>query len=124
MQCVGIIGGIAPESPVDYYRQIVARHRELTGGAYPAIVINSIDLMRMLGFVGARQFDALIAYLNAEIAKLARAGADLALLGSNTPHVVFDELQRLSPIPMISIVEATAAAAVRRQFKRLGLFAT
>lgn len=124
MKCVGIIRGIAPESTVDYYRQIISRHRELTGGVYPAIIINSIDLMKMLGLVAAREFDALIAYLLAEVGKLARAGADFGLLTSNTPHVVFDELQRLSPIPLISIVEASAVAAAKRQFRRVGLFAT
>lgn len=124
MKCVGIIGGIGPESTVDYYRQIVARHRELAGGAYPAIVINSVDLIKMTGYVAGRQLEALIAYLHAEVSKLARAGADFALLASNTPHVVFDDLQRISPIPMISIVEVASAAAARRQFRRVGLLGT
>src|SRR5947207_12045853 len=124
MKCVGIIGGIAPESTVSYYRQIVARHRELTGGAYPTILINSIDLMKMIGFITAGKLDGLIAFLGEEIMKLARAGADFAVLTSNTPHLVFNELQRLSPIPMISIVEMAAAAAARRRYERLGLFAT
>jgi len=124
MKCVGIIGGIGPESTVDYYRQIVARHRERAGGAYPSIVINSVDLIKMTGFVAGRQLDALIAYLHAEVSKLARAGADFGLLASNTPHAVFDDLQRISPIPMISIVEVASAAAARRHFRRVGLLAT
>jgi aspartate racemase len=63
-------------------------------------------------------------YLIGEVQKLARAGADLGLLASNTPHVVFDETSRRSPIPLISIVEATCEAAKATGLKRLGLFGT
>ena len=38
--------------------------------------------------------------------------------------MVFDELQRRSPLPLVSIVEATALEAIRLGRKRLGLFGT
>lgn len=124
MKCLGIIGGIAPESTIDYYRQIVARYRQLVSGGYPPIFINSIDLEKMLGMVAAGQREALVVYMCDEVTKLARAGADFGLIASNTPHIVFDEIQRRSPIPMISIVEAAAGAAMASNLKRVGLFAT
>ena len=120
---LGIIGGIAPESTVDYYRQIIARHRLITG-KYPQIIINSIDLEKMLGLVVAGDRDAFAAYMCDEIGKLARAGAEVGLISSNTPHIVFDEIRKRSPIPMVSIAEAAAATAVARKYKRVGLFAT
>src|SRR5437660_6816859 len=46
------------------------------------------------------------------------------LLASNTPHIVFDEISRRPPIPLISIVQATCAAAKTLGLKRLGLFGT
>ena len=49
----------------------------------------------------------------AEIERLARAGAGVALLAANSPHIVFDEVQRRSPLPLVSIVEATCDEAVR-----------
>ena len=63
-------------------------------------------------------------YLLEKIGKLARAGANFGLISANTPHIVFDELASKSPIPLISIVEATCAAAKARKLKRLGLFGT
>ena len=50
-------------------------------------------------------------YLVAEVQRLARAGADFGLLAANTPHIVFDDIRRQSPIPLLSIVEATCEAA-------------
>ena len=58
------------------------------------------------------------------IGKLARAGADFGIISANTPHIVFDEVASKSPIPLISIVEATCAAAKAQNLKRLALFGT
>lgn len=56
--------------------------------------------------------------------KLANAGADFGALGSNTPHMIFDELRARSPIPLLSIVEATAERARELGMRRVGLFGT
>ena len=53
---------------------------------------------------------------------LARAGAECGLVAANTPHIVFDEIRRQSPIPLISIVEVTCEAAKGLGLKKLGLF--
>src|ERR1700757_4135878 len=63
-------------------------------------------------------------YLLEAIGKDARAGADFAIISANTPHIVFDDVARSSPIPLISIVEATCATAKARNLKRLALFGT
>lgn len=120
---VGIVGGIAPESTIEYYRAIVAGYREhSSAGNYPSIIINSINLRRMIDLVTANELGAVTAYLLEAIERLARAGADFALLASNTPHIVFDELRERSPLPLISIVEATCAEAETRRLKRVALF--
>jgi aspartate racemase len=125
MKTVGIIGGIGPESTIEYYRLLIAAYREQrTDGSYPAIIINSIDLNRMLSLIEANKWAEVTSRLVEEIHKLARAGADFGLLSANTPHIVFDDVSRLSPIPLISIVEATCDAAKVLGLKRLGLFGT
>jgi aspartate racemase len=125
MKTVGIIGGIGPESTIDYYRSIIASYRERKrDGSYPALVINSIDMKKMLDLIAANQLAEVTIYLAAEVQKLARAGADFALLASNTPHLVFSALQRQSTIPLLSIVEVTRQAALDLGLKRLGLFGT
>ncbi len=125
MQTIGIIGGIGPEATVGYYRLLIAGYRRRRpDGGLPPIVIDSIDMHRMLALLEADDRTAAIDLLATEVARLARAGADLALLASNTPHIVFDELQERSPLPLISIVEATCAAARRLHLGRLGLVGT
>jgi aspartate racemase len=107
---------------VDYSQQIIAAYREQRpDGSYPQLIINSIDLTKMLGFVFANQLEQLADYLGAEIQKLADAGADFGLLASNTPHIVFERLALRSPIPLISIVECAREAAKEMGLNKLGL---
>jgi aspartate racemase len=123
LKVLGIIGGIAPASTIEYYRLLVEGWRQRMPG-YPPVLINSIDLDRVIGMVSSQAFDALSAYLSEEIQRLSRAGAQLALLASNTPHVVFGSLRERSPIPLISIVEATCSAVRTLGLKRPGLIGT
>ena len=125
MKTLGIIGGLGPESTVDYYQKIIALYRKRTGdGSYPEFIINSVNLRKGLDFMDANNLSGMADYLLEGISKLARAGADFGLISANTPHIVFDEVASGSPIPLISIVEATCAAAKTRNLRRLALFGT
>jgi aspartate racemase len=123
MKTLGIIGGVGPESTVDYYKQIIAEYRERKrDGSYPLMIINSVDLQKMVSFLEAKDLEQLASTIVLEVEKLARAGADFGLLSSNTPHIVFDEVSARCSIPLISIVEETCKMAKALGLKRLGLF--
>jgi aspartate racemase len=125
MKTAGIIGGVGPESTIEYYRSIIASYRERTrDGTYPSLVVNSIDLKRMLDLIGAAKLPEVTEYLLGELNRLARSGADFAALAANTPHIVFDPLSARSPVPLISIVEVTCEAARAKGLRRVGLFGT
>jgi aspartate racemase len=125
MKTVGIIGGIGPESTVEYYRSIIAAYREQKrDGSYPSILINSIDLTKMLGLIGENRLAEVTKYLVLEVQKLAQAGADFGLLAANTPHIVFDEIRRQSPIPLMSIVKVTCEEAQSLGLKKVCVFGT
>ncbi len=121
---IGIIGGLGPEATIEYYRIIVQRYKEETD-RFPEIVIDSLDV----SFFACRwkqgiDVQATTTWLMDSVLRLKHAGADFALIASNTPHIVFDRLAQQAPIPLISIVEETAQEALRRGLKRLGLFGT
>jgi len=125
MKAVGIIGGIGPESTIEYYRFLIAEYKaRVPDESYPPLLINSIDLTKLAGLIGSNQLDATTDNLASEVLKLAKAGADFAVLAANTPHIVFDELRRRSPIPMLSIVEATCDEALRLGLRKVGLLGT
>jgi aspartate racemase len=124
MNRLGIIGGIGPESTVVYYRALVAAGRERLAGAAPPILINSIDVAKVLRLAEDDPVPGLRDYLLSEIAVLAHARASIGLIAANTPHIVFDEVRQQSPIELVSIVEAARDAAQERGLARLAVFGT
>jgi aspartate racemase len=125
VKTIGIVGGIGPESTIDYYRTIIATYRERRpDGSFPSIIINSIDANNLLGLIAANDLGRATDLLVAEVERLARAGAAYGLLAANTPHIVFDDVQRRSNIPLVSIVEATCQAVKALGLKRSALVGT
>ncbi len=124
MKTLGLIGGTGPESTIEYYRLIIEAYREQRDGNYPLIIVNSVNLKLLLALVNANKLEELTEELTAAIEQLARAGADFAAFTANTPHIVFDEVQRRSRIPLISIVEATCEKVQMLGLKKVGLFGT
>lgn len=120
---VGIVGGLGPESTIDYYKRILEAWERVDPATAPAIVIDSLDVRLALHLV-ATDRPALVEYLLASLRRLAGAGADFAAMTANTPHIVFDELVARSPVPLISIVEVCAEEARRRGLHRLLLLGT
>ena len=123
MATVGIVGGLGPESTIDYYRRILQAWKRDDPSSSPSIIIDSLDVDRGLHLV-EHDRRALVEYLAASLRRLSAAGADFAAMAANTPHVVFDDLLSRSPIPMVSIVEACAEEARRRDLRRVGLLGT
>src|SRR5580704_17014496 len=125
MRTAGMIGGLGPESTVDYYRSIIVRYRaRKPDGGYPHLIINSLDVDKGIALLDAGRTGDLADYIEAGVESLVRAGADFGFIAANTPHLVFDEVQRRSAIPLLSIVRATSDHAKALGLKRLGLFGT
>lgn len=123
MRRVGIVGGLGPESTIDYYRRILEAAGATPTSPAPGIVIDSLDVQRGLHLV-EHDHPGLVAYLLDSLSRLAGAGVDFAVLAANTAHVVFEELAAESPVPLLSIVEASVIEAQRRGWSRVGLLGT
>jgi len=120
-----MIGGLGPESTVDYYRSIIARYRaRKPDGGYPHVIVNSLDVDQGIALLDGGRLGDLADYIAAGVESLVRAGADFGFIAANTPHLVFDEIQRRSAIPLLSIVRATSDYARALGVKKLGLFGT
>jgi aspartate racemase len=125
MKTLGIVGGIGPESTIEYYRFILEAYRARVADATaPHLIIDSIDVNRGIAMLNANDLVSLTNYVSESVERLTRAGAQIALIAANTPHLVFDDVQKRATIPMISIVRATCDHAHGLGLKRLGLLGT
>lgn len=121
---VGLIGGIGPEATIDYYRLIVNEHRRRTAGKYPSIVINSVDIDRVVGAIAAGEIDSAASFVIDEIDRLRRAGAAFAAITTITGHLLFDRVREKATLPLISLLETTRDHIQALGLKRVGLIGT
>lgn len=122
---IGIIGGLSPESTTLYYQHIVRRYYEEFGThSYPEIIIYSVNFQQYIAWTYEEQWPAVVEALLDLLTRLQRAGADFAVIACNTLHVVFDQVQRRSPIPLLSIIDATAEKIMKEGIDTVGLLGT
>ncbi len=125
MKRIGILGGLGPESTADYYREIITPfNTKYSALAYPEIIVYSANINEFIDFVAVKDWFGLCGWLLDKINSLHRAGAEFVAIASNTPHIVFDEIQGKSPTPLLSIVEATCTRTLEMGLKSVGLMGT
>lgn len=123
MRCIGIVGGLSPESTTHYYRQIIECHRRLRGDQnFPRMVVVSVSFGQYMSWQQANRWDLFAGGLRSEFEALKAAGADFALVASNTPHKVLP-LEN-PPLPLLDIRDAAAAEIKRRGIARVALTGT
>jgi aspartate racemase len=123
MASVGLVGGLGPESTIDYYKRILDTWKREAPGSAPSIVIDSLDVERAVHLV-SHDRAGLVEFLLGSLRRLAGAGVTFGAITANTPHIVFDELKPRSPLPLVSIVETCADEAQRRRLRRPLLLGT
>jgi len=125
MKKLGLIGGIGPESTLLYYKKLVyLLQKEVGPEFFPNLTIESLNVFDVLAFCENKDFDGLISYLMKGINSLIAGGSEVIALTGNTPHIVFDQLQAKSSVPLVSIVETTKDAAKHNGYGKIGLLGT
>ncbi|MCD6573539.1 MAG: amino acid racemase [Thermoplasmata archaeon] len=122
MKKIGVVGGLSPESTILYYNHIVKRYYEIKGNYnFPEIIIYSLSFGKFSEAVKRKNApEEILKALEA----LKKAGADFAIISANTPHIFFDEIADASPLPVISIIDATIEKAKEYGLRKLLLLGT
>ncbi len=123
---IGVVGGLSSESTIVYYRALVSGYREKTGGRedYPEIVVYSLCFDCFRSAVRSGDVERAIGMLHRALVALSSAGADFAVIAANTPHIYYDRLIAVSPIPVLSIVDAVVSVVSERGSRVVGVLGT
>jgi len=125
MKTLGIIGGMSWESTVLYYQLINRGIKRELGGLHSAqLVIYSVDFAEIEALQHAGEWDAAGRALNDVAKSLQSAGADLLLIATNTMHKVSEQTLDGIDLPLVHIVDPTAAAIREAGFGKVGLLGT
>lgn len=122
---IGIIGGLSPESTMLYYQFITRRYyQQFQNHKYPEIIIYSVNFQKYIDWAYQEQWQDVITDLIKKLRYLQSAGANFAIIACNTVHIVFEQINQYSPIPLLSIIDATADAIQAQHIEKVGLLGT
>jgi aspartate racemase len=128
MRPVGLVGGMTPESTLEYYRLVIRSARERLRDPdplrNPVVIVYSLDLAQVVALQRAGRTDDLAAHLAGICEILRAAGAEIGALTANTPHLYIEAIQARTRLELVSIVEATCGAAVGIGLRRPLLLGT
>ncbi len=126
MKKAGLIGGLGPESTVEFYKGINERfqRKAKVKDHFPKFTIENLDVFEVLGCCEEEDYDRMTELLSEAVRNLQVAGAEFAAILANTPHIVFDRVAKNASIPMISIVDAVCESVKKSEVDCVGLIGT
>jgi aspartate racemase len=125
MKTIGLIGGMSWESSIEYYRIINETTREKLGGLHSAkSIMVSVEFAEIENLQHRNRWDDAAEILIMAAQGLEKAGADFALICTNTMHKLYDEIQEKIQIPLLHIADATAEAIKGSGMDQIGLLGT
>ncbi|MDN3919599.1 aspartate/glutamate racemase family protein [Roseateles violae] len=125
MKRLGILGGMSWESTAHLYRLLNREVAARLGGLHSAdLLIRSVDFGAIEPLQRAGDWAEAARLLGEAGRGLRAAGAEGLLIATNTMHKVADEVEAIAGLPLIHIVDATAAALKAAGVTRAGLLAT
>jgi aspartate racemase len=120
-----LIGGLSPESTVHYYPRICRRFNEQAAGLeFPEIILYSLNLQKLIDCFSRNDWPQVAVLLREAMAHLKGAGAGFVAILANTPHNAWHHLEDLTPLPVLTIMQATADELIARNMHRVALLGT
>ncbi len=122
---IGILGGMSPESTVEYYQHITRTYTQRFGDyGYPDIIIYSVSFQPYVDWPNEDRWDLVAHGLSQAAQSLEAAGADFIVIATNTMHLVLDQVQASIHIPVLSLLDVVGEAILATGIKTAGLLGT
>lgn len=121
-RCLGLIGGLGVGATVHYYRELAKAH-EARGSGMRLLMVHA-DMPLVLDHVRAGERVRLAQYLAELVGRVQAGGAQIAAVPAVAPHICAGELVRMSPLPLVNLLDAVNREIGSRGIRRVALFGT
>lgn len=122
---VGVLGGAGPAATARFSALLVARcAAERDQDHVSTVVLNDAGLPDRTAYLTGRSAASPAPRLAANARALERLGCNLLAMPCNTAHAFIDDVRRAVGVPVVSMVDETAAACRARGLRQVGVLAT
>ena len=123
---IGILGGMGPEATAKLYDLLIKIAQEeyqlASNDAFPEIIIYSVPVPDFISSLKSKEIAKRM--LISRIKMSSNVPISFFCIGSNTAHLLIDDLRKSTRVPFISLIEETANVVGRLKIKKIGLLAS
>lgn len=116
---IGMIGGIGPAATEFYYRNLVKAYASANKSMDLTIV--HAEAAELVGNIVANAPDEQANVFLKLARRLEAAGADVIAISSIAGHFCIPEFEKLSPLPIVSVIPALDSELRKKGLQRVGL---
>ena len=124
---LGIIGGMGPEATADFYSRII-KHTSATKDQdhLDMIIFNHASIIDRTYALKSGREQELLNSLHEDLKMMEQLKVTNIAIPCNTCHTLYKDIQKLTTIPIINMIEETVKYIVENQksYKKIGLMAT
>lgn len=125
MKKIGLLGGLSPESTVEYYKIINSEVRKVLGGCSSAeLIIESFNFKEIEEMQFNGDWNGLAIKMSQAAQRLEKAGAEYIVICTNLMHKVAPFVQANVSVPLIHMVDSVAKEILKRKMDKVGLLGT
>lgn len=121
-RCIGLIGGLGVGAAVHYYRELAKAHE--AAHVTMRLLMAHADMHRIFRAIQADDAKGMAKYLADLIGGMQAGGAAFAVIPAVMPHYCIGELNEISAIPGVNLLDVIDAAVRARGLRRVALFGT
>ncbi len=123
---IAILGGMGPEASARLLSLVVEKAAKefgaKNGDDFPEIIVDSIPISDFIS--NKTNLNSALRILKTRVEKLENLNPSCFSLACNTAHLLFGDLQMVTSVPFISIIEEVAREIKHEGLKTVGLLAT
>ena len=123
---IGIIGGVGPQSTDFIYETVIKLAQKKYGAKnnedYPHLLIESVPIPDFIS--NKDKVKEASKLLKQSVLSLTTAGCTRLCIGSNTVHILLEDLQKETSVEFISMVKLVANKCKERRNKKVGVLGT
>lgn len=125
MKTIGLLGGMSWESSLEYYRIMNEEVKKRLGKSHSAkLIMYSFDFQVMKENMELGNWNQIRTDLIEQSINLKNAGAELIVICTNTMHLMADDIEESTGLPVIHIADVTGREIVKKGLKKVLLLGT
>ena len=124
MKHIGIVNVTAVGACICANEIVAQAAKVFPNGEHPEFTLHAFPFSQYRAFLLRQDWEGFGKTIVESLKKLKTAGAEFAIIPSNTPHFAIELIRNESPIEVMSILDITAEECVARGFKTVAVLGT